>query len=143
MCGEESLVFYGAVCVVCLGCPSGWTVTENKCFIANHTQMSWYAARLACERHGANLAVVEDTMENDIVTQLKTSHAWIGLTNSSGTWAWADDAKSLTYSNWNTNEPNSSESCVYLFHSESANGTWGNARCESPMEYICMRYHGM
>ena len=64
---------------------------------------------------------------------------WIGLHKNAyspkGSWIWADGSQ-VSYTNWNSNEPNSDENiehCVHIY----PGGEWNDAQCDQPRGYIC------
>jgi hypothetical protein len=100
---------------------------------------SWLNADLKCQQVGGHLAHISNQAENnyvdDIIGTLFPTRGWIGLhqncnsgsfSEPSGGWEWTDGI-SLTYSNWNSGEPNdyfgfNSENYVEMF----GNGKWND-----------------
>merc|ERR1711983_479554 len=95
-------------------CSAGWTYLKHtgECYKSVETTLTSLQAILACK--GANakahLAVIPDKTTNDFVLSImKTSRSWIGLSKVSNEWFsndwhWADGTKT-TYTNWIPNEP--------------------------------------
>ena len=67
--------------------------------------------------------------------------AWIGVsdTASEGSWVNVDNSAVVSYTNWNTNEPNGNqrENCVMMYQNT---GKWNDARCSATLKYVCKRY---
>ncbi|VDI47393.1 Hypothetical predicted protein [Mytilus galloprovincialis] len=66
---------------------------------------------------------------------------WIGATNcDTGIWIWSYDYAPLTYSNWNTGEPNNhraqGEHCCHMY----VNGKWNDTMCSRKAHFVCKRY---
>ena len=82
---------------------------------------------------------------NDIVDLAKAmgiqgNDIWIGIDDISleGTYTYASDGKSLTYTNWNIGQPNNSgnnEDCVFLLNQHELK--WGDAPCSTKKFFIC------
>ena len=66
---------------------------------------------------------------------------WIGATDSeTGIWIWSYDYVPLTYSNWNTGEPNNhrdqGENCCHIMFD---NGKWNDIMCSRKARFVCKR----
>lgn len=106
-------------------------------------QISWAAAKTLCESMGAKLATIrtDDNLEdvNDAIDAADVKDDfWIGATdsNSQGTFKWASDGTTVTYSNWASNEPSGSAGldCAELARS---NRKWRARSCASTNYAIC------
>ena len=72
------------------------------------TPVTWYEAKLLCERMGGHLVTVTSTGEMNFVKGLIGSvDAWAGGTDrkKEGTWKWVTN-ESFKYTNWASGEPN-------------------------------------
>uniref|UniRef100_A0A8C6UND1 C-type lectin domain-containing protein n=1 Tax=Neogobius melanostomus TaxID=47308 RepID=A0A8C6UND1_9GOBI len=105
---------FGVLLVYLLLQPSG---TKN--YILIRTAMTWTSAQAYCRQHYHDLAMIENSAENQAVTDLlpsTTTSVWIGLYRTP--WRWSDGNPS-TYKKWLSGQPShpGSENCVTQ-HSE-------------------------
>ena len=108
----------------------------------HESAMTQGEARNFCENDlqtPAHLVEIDSEEENNaIFTEIirrgfkeKKIEFWIGITDchSEGAWVLESNGKSVTYTNWNTNEPNDhstgEDCCILLF-----NGKWNDRDCE-------------
>ena len=88
---------------------------------------SWADAKADCLAMGGHLVTITSSAENAFVNDLAGSNTvWIGLTDeaSEGTWKWVT-GESVTYTNWNSGEPNdygSGEDYAEMY----TNGMWND-----------------
>ncbi|KAG2466118.1 MRC1 protein, partial [Polypterus senegalus] len=135
-------------------CPKDWLLFGNKCFLfkgkhegKDEFHANWSYAQEWCEQHEANLAVIQNQYENDFVASYLEDirfPVWIGMSDilHEGKFAWRDGSQ-VTYTNWNTGEPNNSgdsgEHCVMMFHSIRETGRWNDGGCESALGFVCYK----
>ncbi|XP_070539238.1 alpha-N-acetylgalactosamine-specific lectin-like [Ptychodera flava] len=125
-------------------CPSGWIKFKKSCYHGIASPMYTYQeAKQVCEGLRSTLAVVNDAEENLFLKRytLNQFHFWIGLDDidSEGNYVWADGS-SLTYSNWNSAQPDNygnNEDCVHLI--SNADGKWNDLPCSNRISFICER----
>lgn len=102
-------------------------------YFRTNTQMSWTNVRSAAATAGGRMAVVNSAAEQSFLTGILGGNSyWIGLfqnhSNSAysepgGGWEWIGGTP-LTYTNWNTNEPNgTTDDHAEMF----PNGKWNDA----------------
>ena len=124
-------------------CPTGWVINlENMyCYKKFQTRKIYSSAEADCAGYSGILTTASDAKEQAFVSSLKGSgrNIWLGLTDSvvEGTFIWADGSL-LTYTNWNTVEPNDygkdGEDCGHMI----GNGKWNDDNCNKKRyEYIC------
>ncbi|MFN4123463.1 MAG: LamG-like jellyroll fold domain-containing protein [Flavobacteriales bacterium] len=79
----------------------------NRHYFRNPTLLTWSDAQAQAVANGGHLAVVPDAQTNGFLTQNMLADTWIGLTDevTEGTFVWVDNSP-LSYTNWNTGEPN-------------------------------------
>ncbi|XP_053409086.1 macrophage mannose receptor 1-like [Mercenaria mercenaria] len=129
-----------------LGCPRYWLPFRNSCYRVIRRGGTQAAAQTSCGRMGAKLVSIFDRNENNFIAGNlpKGTHSWdgfwIGLNDIQvdNRFQWSDGSK-VTYTNWNTNEPNNymnrNEDCVTMLLS---NGKWNDERCaDTRTGYIC------
>jgi len=71
--------------------------------------LTYHDAKALAESLGGTLPIITSQAENDYITSVADGNVWLGLTDEAneGTFVW-DDGTPLTYTNWNTGEPNNS-----------------------------------
>ncbi len=113
---------------------------------------SWMDSRSACKTWGLDLAVIETKQENAFLMQF--GPAWMAYNDlgREDTWRWAipgagSDGATLSYTNWDPNEPNGQTSCGLFCTRDDedcgelkANGTWNDAKCGNAMTFLCETY---
>ncbi|XP_041476506.1 uncharacterized protein LOC121424795 [Lytechinus variegatus] len=119
-------------------CRKNWKQYGIACYYINTNSLTWENAQAYCETQGGNLASIADSGVNGHVAWVMSgySKAHIGLTDteSDGTWSWWDGS-SMTYTNWNSGEPNGNfETNCGGMHSS---GTWDDYPCTNSMVSVC------
>ena len=77
--------------------------------------VDWDTANAVCESKGGHLLTIESEEENVTVTSLLNElmtkqEIWLGISDVEKEGVWKDiNGYSLTYTNWNTNEPNNTD----------------------------------
>jgi hypothetical protein len=107
------------------------------------SSQSWDSANSTCQSLGYHLITIGDGSENSWADSTADSYStskWhMGFTDqwSEGNWQWADGS-SVTYTNWQSGEPNggTSESCGQLnrYHPTT---TWNDEPCSQSLNFIC------
>ena len=85
------------------------------------------------------LAVITSEAENSflhIAEDYATSHWWFGLQQVDGAWAW-DDGTKVSYTNWESGEPNDGGDCAEYDGTSSDAGEWKDRSCTYTQAYIC------
>uniref|UniRef100_A0A8C6SPJ4 C-type lectin domain-containing protein n=1 Tax=Neogobius melanostomus TaxID=47308 RepID=A0A8C6SPJ4_9GOBI len=103
-----------------------------------NTAMNWTSAQAYCRQHYHDLATIENSAENQAVTDFlpaTTSFVWIGLYRTP--WRWSDGSPS-TYSNWSPGEPNNYEK-VENCAQQNANNSWNDFPCYYKGHFICYK----
>ncbi|MCB9592687.1 MAG: C-type lectin domain-containing protein [Sandaracinaceae bacterium] len=108
----------------------------------------WTNARDWCRGTGYDLVVVDDAAEqawlDANVGDMGASY-WIGANDRSteGSWQWSRAGAAVTYSNWNSGEPNNSsnEDCAVLnpydTGASGVGGGWNDTDCNDDNRYVC------
>ncbi|XP_060558401.1 macrophage mannose receptor 1-like [Ruditapes philippinarum] len=122
-----------------LGCKRGWLPFRNSCYRIVKQSVSRTAAQTTCGRMASKLASIADRNENNFIAGNLPKGTlppywdgyWIALNDIQidNRFQWSDGSV-VTYTNWNTNEPNNwmnrNEDCVTMLLS---NGKWNDERC--------------
>lgn len=126
----------------CEQCPTSWLHFQGSCYYFSETQAIWDTAQSYCSVHGAHLVIVKDLDEQGFLSQHTRGRGyWLGLRavrhlGKIQGYQWVDGV-SLTFSHWNSGEPNDSrgrEDCVMMLHS----GLWNDAPCSNEKDgWIC------
>ena len=128
------------------------------------TTLNWTSAKAAAELKNlyglqGYLATVTTQAENDFIQEKLAADGWIGGTDTyeENKWIWAtgpengtqfwqgiDTGYTLTYSNWNSDEPNNSsdEDYLQIYSSGSSQGKWNDLSSSETLGYI-VEYGGM
>jgi len=110
---------------------------DGKSYYCSLFPASWAAAQDLCVDAGGNLAVVDNSDENEFLASfLETQAAWIGLHDKTteGSFKWVDGT-SLGYSNWYPGQPNDygyGQDCTEML----PNGLWNDQYCDKHLEFI-------
>ncbi|KAL0476585.1 Tmprss12 [Acrasis kona] len=127
-------------------CPSGWTKHNNYCYkLFTSTVSTYYDSRQACKNQGGNLASITSLELNNWVNSFVSTNCaefWIGGSRSSNTEAFKwDDGNSFTFTNFDSNEPKSSNNFVSFIHGTQF-GTVGKWRAITNLykkPFLCER----
>ncbi|KAL1772783.1 C-type lectin domain family 4 member G [Sigmodon hispidus] len=122
--------------------PTSWLPFQGSCYYFSETQAIWVTAQNYCSAHGAHLVIVRGPDEQGFLSQHTRGRGyWLGLKavrylGKIQNYQWVDGVP-LTFSHWNTGEPNDSrghEDCVMMLHS----GLWNDAPCTNERDgWIC------
>ncbi|KAM4889360.1 C-type lectin domain family 4 member G [Thomomys bottae] len=128
----------------CNQCPTSWVAFQGSCYYFSEPKAAWEVAQKHCASQGAHLVVIRNLEELDFLNKHTRGRGyWLGLraVRHQGKvqgYKWLDGV-SLTFSHWNTGEPNDSrghEDCVMLLHT----GLWNDAPCTSEKDgWICQK----
>ncbi len=113
--------------------------TDGACYLFYSDAMSWNAAEEYCQTRGGHLATISDAAENGALYNIAYHNGgsiWIGFSDETeeGSYYWTDGSP-VTYTNWNTWEPNGweSENCSQLLNT----GRWNDLRCDTRTPFVC------
>ena len=120
---------------------------NSKCFHVSATTTNYADAVTACQAMGAELASINNKVEDDHVWSLGLGeNMWIGLNDQKkeGTWVWQDGTEP-TYTNWIQGvmglgaDPNGkrAENCGGKANYVGANGKWADDKCSQMKKYAC------
>lgn len=99
----------------------------------------WASAQQACDTLGAHLVSIADATENSTVASVAGGNsAWIGFhdLDEEGTFVW-EDGSLVTYTNWNSGEPNDAggEDCTQINYGTT--GGWNDFPCSASQPFVC------
>ncbi|XP_067414700.1 C-type lectin BpLec-like, partial [Emydura macquarii macquarii] len=128
-------------------CPVGWIHSHNNCYGYFSQEKTWMDAEVECQRHwhGAHLASIHSTGENDILAHYVQRHhkntpVWIGLwdPDQNLNWRWADESlvNFFAWDNGQPDGPKKKEHCVVLSHSTGFQ-KWHDYPCKDKFSFIC------
>ncbi|XP_071527696.1 macrophage mannose receptor 1-like isoform X2 [Panulirus ornatus] len=128
-------------------CPEGWTYHERKCYHGSGQEMSWDAARAACQGWDpeADLVSIHSFDENFFVAEVMSNASlgsWIGLLYNleMKQWTWSD-GQDADFTLWNVGEPNNLQidRCAEITKSLSSDNpaSWSNLACDSSRASGC------
>nr|CAD7438285.1 unnamed protein product [Timema bartmani] len=116
------------------------------------TEANWYRAAQYCRYHGMHLASIGSQEENDKLEKhirdfgLGHEHFWTSGTDqaSEGTFFWMSTGRPLTFTNWNTGEPNNfvyengeEEHCLELWNRDGKGLKWNDTPCSFETFFVC------
>ncbi|CAH3140680.1 unnamed protein product, partial [Porites evermanni] len=120
---------------------NNWINLQGSCYKIVSSQLSWNAAKKACEKLGSTLAMVKSQGEQQALSHKISNTVWMGLhrdPKDTSRWLWVDGTRA-TYTNWRTGEPNNvgeNEGCGMIWPA-SHNWEWNDGPCSSSLPYIC------
>ncbi|XP_038079449.1 echinoidin-like [Patiria miniata] len=131
-------------------CPHFWTLRGNRCYRFIGKTLDWHGAQSYCNGldHKANLVSLNTEGEAEFVHHLFKekggglyTHYWTGLSDidSEGNYKWVGINKPMTYSNWNTRQPDNAghnEDCIEVV---THSGYWNDIHCTDRQPFICER----
>nr|XP_022322784.1 C-type lectin mannose-binding isoform-like [Crassostrea virginica] len=123
-------------------CKDGWGYRHNDYCYQKFTGLSlnWNSARAICRMYGGFLVGIRDRQKQYHIQGLASgvSHLWTGGNDirSERTWEW-DGGGYLSYSNWDSHEPNDdgNEDCLELRSEKS--WKWNDEDCGLARPFIC------
>ncbi|XP_052084106.1 perlucin-like protein [Mytilus californianus] len=128
-----------------LGCGYGWQRFMSSCYdFQLRLRKTWYDAKIDCHTKGGYLVKIDNAVENwflksYIQTDNNTHNVWIGAHDSEreSNFVWESDNSSLSYTDWNSGEPNNelNEDCASM--RKKRNYRWNDVSCSLLFSYIC------
>ncbi|XP_074509052.1 asialoglycoprotein receptor 2-like [Sebastes fasciatus] len=123
----------------CEPCQEGWEYNKPSCYAINNAASSerrtWEAAREDCKGKNADLAVIHDQKEKDLISRHSWGSSgndgyWIGLRVEDRKWKWIDGTD-LTEKSWIL-APTVGH-CAISFE----NGGWKSVSCDVRQQWLC------
>uniref|UniRef100_A0A4W4EYK5 Mannose receptor, C type 2 n=1 Tax=Electrophorus electricus TaxID=8005 RepID=A0A4W4EYK5_ELEEL len=130
------------------GCRPGWKWHSAACFWVGEESLTFNDARRVCAGYNSTLATINNRFEQAFVNSLVFGRSgdqfWLGLhdENSTGLLHWLP-GESLTYSNWNRDQPAPVRGGCVAMVTGHATGLWEVKQCASARsKYICKQDKG-
>ncbi|XP_076853301.1 C-type mannose receptor 2 [Brachyhypopomus gauderio] len=130
------------------GCRPGWKWHSAACFWVGEESLSFNEARGVCVGYNSTLATIGNRFEQAFVNSLVFGRSedrfWLGLhdENSTGVLHWLT-GESLTFSNWNRDQPAPVRGGCVAMVTGHATGLWEVKECVSARsKYICKQDKG-
>lgn len=129
---------------VCLSVGVLYWQCPHAQYILIQMNKTWDEAQAFCRQNHLHLATIHNEMDWLNYRELMsvsnfTSKAWLGLSVDFNTWRWSYQNQNLTFTKWNSREPNNaggSEECGELIkHGNSI--VWNDAHCYLHLNCVC------
>ncbi|MBN3311993.1 KLRG1 protein, partial [Atractosteus spatula] len=119
-------------------CPEGWKGGDSgRCYYVSTDRRSWESAKQFCSSVGAQLVVIENKKEMELLKTLIHGYDyWMGLRRKdSGGWSWVD-GRALNTTVGTVSAGRSPGDCVSVFRSRDGISL-SSAVCSTPLHWIC------
>jgi hypothetical protein len=137
------------------GCKPGWKRFNSSCYWASTmdnttTPLDYFAAQLACQDKGSQLASIHSSLENAFVGSLVTctltcyktcTLVWLGVENTdpscvrnNACWSWVDRSV-MDFQAWQGTYPQTSDASYQC--GVYNNVGWTNEQCGNLHHYVC------
>ncbi|XP_056458601.1 C-type lectin domain family 4 member M isoform X4 [Gadus chalcogrammus] len=128
---------------MCRPCETGWVNGNSSCSVIVDDDVegkTWAEAREDCRGRRADLVVIDNEEEQNLVTYNSSSSTsdikgyWLGLSDTAGngTWSWVDGTN-VTLKLWtSTNDTTSSPRCAVTRETG-----WSGVNCTAKNHWIC------
>ncbi|XP_067400746.1 perlucin-like isoform X1 [Emydura macquarii macquarii] len=143
--GASLLVSTAALVLILLKwlpyCPQGWEEFQRNCYFFSSDKESWEQARISCNEHTAELAVISNQWEQTFLAGgINSTHHWIGLSNegTEGSWLWVDGSP-VSYTSWSAGNPDVNKTLKICVRLTGRGGAWSRAQCETRYNFVCER----
>lgn len=119
-------------------CPSGVSLSpiNGKCLKVNATPLTRDAASIACHASGdGHLAQIKNATDASAIVSAGGNNSWVDGTRSGSNWLY-EDGTTMTYSGWDTGEPNNyggTENCIHIY----TNAKLNDNTCTNAFSYVC------
>ncbi|KAI5106763.1 C-type lectin domain family 4 member F-like isoform X2 [Silurus meridionalis] len=119
----------------------GWRYFSFSIYYISTEKKSWSESRQNCKEKGADLVIINNREEQDIVEVWRRGEgAWIGANdrNNEGIWKWVDGT-AVSDGFWSSGEPNSKgeEDCAVSGYRSEPVPNWVDISCDSQYIWIC------
>ncbi|XP_063438722.1 collectin-11-like [Mytilus trossulus] len=128
-----------------VGCEVGWEMFMNSCYYFElESVKTWKDAKIDCHSKGGYLVKIDNAVENCFLkSYLQNDNVWIGATDNEqeSNFVWESDNTSLTFTDWNPNEPNNAapgEDCASM--GKRWDYRWNDWACSLLFSYICEKH---
>ncbi|KAM5273526.1 asialoglycoprotein receptor 2-like [Ctenodactylus gundi] len=124
-------------------CPPNWIEHGGSCYWFSRAGLTWFKAEKYCQLEKGHLVVINSWDEQKFVMQhMGSFRAWIGLTDSDGSWKWVDGSDYRhSYKNWGFRQPDNwrghelggGEDCAEIL----PDGSWNDNFCQQVNRWAC------
>ncbi|XP_037030006.1 C-type lectin 37Db-like [Bradysia coprophila] len=122
-------------------------VNSKQFFLVTTEKVNWFKAAHICKFNGMELASIDSTEENNIISMLintsgcgdEAQNLWTSGNDlgASREWYWLANGKPIEFTNWGTDEPNNiNERCLELRWKDTA-WSWNDRTCTTELFFIC------
>ncbi|XP_071807017.1 snaclec agkisacutacin subunit A-like [Asterias amurensis] len=118
-------------------CPSGWLTWQNSCYILLPQKMTWFDAKMVCDRPGSSMIVPNTHSEHDFIWHELGANKgdnlglWIGcrrVQEADTVCSDNNNNNNLQFKNWAQGQPDKgNEECIRMAH--TFGGKWGDSNC--------------
>ncbi|KAJ8335023.1 hypothetical protein SKAU_G00406620 [Synaphobranchus kaupii] len=135
----------------CRGCPEGWELFGEKCFLYSDDRQDWKTSQCHCMSKGGHLVIIGSEEEQAHLWKKAKALSqgdsyWIGLhDSSSGGWQWVDNtsmADGVQFWGYLRERGDSGELCARLSPSNNYKKDWYSVVCTSALKRVCERRSG-
>lgn len=143
----------------CARCPGDWILLKSSCYYLStrhesNSKKNWPDSRADCHSKGAELLVINNLDEQQLLTSQFPSQSgisewwekgfWMGLTDvvTKRTWVWVNNVTEVQTMYWRSGQPRSdgpqSGNCAALFYFPDTTRMWYNGNCQDHQyNWIC------
>lgn len=123
-------------------CLNGWLLFRDHCYlVVNEGGLNYKEAKKECGKYKATLTSIKSKDESDFLqSTITTTEYWLGVTKNNSFWVWDDTGRSVTYTQWDANEPSADDNCAV----NNFNGKWESTHClrtTGHRGYVCKKKH--
>ncbi|CAD6189090.1 unnamed protein product [Caenorhabditis auriculariae] len=131
-------------------CDQGWFNADNHCWKYGFKPVSWFDAKLACDKDGATLATIYNAVEQSALdSKSDKTDFWIGLNDldTKGVWKWETSNANFTlslddtqYKNWQPGQPDVQDNKRCVMDSQKGSKGWATANCDEKKFFVCVKH---
>ncbi|XP_073509982.1 C-type lectin lectoxin-Thr1-like isoform X2 [Phyllobates terribilis] len=143
----------------CKSCPHGWTLIRSNCYFFSSNSETWERSKELCAEKNGILIAIKNEIEMDLAKHLqglslevaelrqhfsllkniKQNNYWLGLKRNPEDiemWEWTDGSP-LTFSAWNTGEPNNDKNNEHCGEIMGPVQLWNDLPCTQKRKFLC------
>ncbi|XP_069622915.1 CD209 antigen-like protein C isoform X1 [Ranitomeya imitator] len=124
----------------CKSCPREWKLIRSNCYFFSTNSETWERSKKICaERNGILISLKNEFEMNSLLKIIKQNNYWLGLRRSPEDiemWEWTDGSP-LTFSAWNTGEPNNDRDIEHCSEIIGEVQLWNDLPCSLKRKFLC------